>query len=361
MDPTEFHNAERVTLRDVAVRAGVHVSTASRVLRRREHGSGSRGQGSDTAARIRRIADELGYRPDPYAASLRTQRTNTFGVLVPALTDLVLATIYDAIEATARERGYDTFVANTRDDPDEQRRRVDLLLDRRVDGLILGDARLDSAFVDELAARDVPFVLTSRRHGDHPSVTCDDELGGRLAAQHLLGLGHRRLAVVAGEPYASTGQDRSRGFLDVCRENGVRVAESRILNSGFDVAGGRAAAERLLAGRTLPTAIFAVNDFAAIGVMGALRDYGLRVGEDVAVVGYNDVSVARELPVPLSTVRSPLRAMGEQAVTALIARLEGQQVEAVRLPPEMIRRASSVPAHRRQTPTQTERVMGAAT
>ncbi|WP_100498073.1 LacI family DNA-binding transcriptional regulator [Geodermatophilus chilensis] len=348
MDLTHPEGGERVTLRDVAVRAGVHVSTASRVLRRRDRGTESRGRLSDTAERVRRIADELGYRPDPYAASLRTQRTDTFGVLVPALTDLVLATIYDAIEETAKERGYDTFVANTRDDLEEQRRRVDLLLDRRVDGLILGDARLDSTFVDELAARDVPFVLTSRRHGAHPSVTCDDELGGRLAAQHLLALGHRRVAVVAGEPYASTGQDRTRGFLDVCRESGVRVPASRVLHSRFDVAGGRAAAERLLAVRTPPTAVFAVNDFAAIGVMGALRDYGMRVGEDVAVVGYNDVPIARELPVPLSTVRSPLREMGEQAVAALCARLDGQDIGVVRLAPEMIRRASSVPVRRDQ-------------
>ena len=332
-------SSERVTLRDVARRAGVHVSTVSRVLRRRE-------QGSDTAERIRRIADELGYRPDPYAASLRTQRTHTFGVLVPALTDLVLATIYDSIEQTAQQRGYDTFVANTRDDLVQQRRRVDLLLDRRVDGLILGDARLDSTFVDELARRAVPFVLTSRRHGDHLSVTCDDVLGGRLAAEHLLALGHRDLAVVAGEPYASTGQDRTRGFLDVCREHGVEVPPSRVVHGGFDVAGGRAGAEQILAGGGLPTAVFAVNDFAAIGVMGSLREHRLRVGEDVAVVGFNDVPIAKELPVPLSTVRSPLREMGALAVTSLIDRLGGRPTGSARLQPKMIVRASSDPARR---------------
>jgi LacI family transcriptional regulator len=332
-------SSDRVTLRDVARRAGVHVSTVSRVLRRRE-------QGSDAAERIRRIADELGYRPDPYAASLRTQRTHTFGVLVPALTDLVLATIYDSIEQTAQQRGYDTFVANTRDDLVQQRRRVDLLLDRRVDGLILGDARLDSTFVDELAERGVPFVLTSRRHGDHPSVTCDDVLGGRLAAEHLLALGHRDLAVLAGEPYASTGQDRTRGFLDVCREHGVDVPPSRVVHGRFDVAGGRAGAEQILAQGGVPSAVFAVNDFAAIGVIGSLREHRLHVGEDVAVVGFNDVPIARELPVPLSTVRSPLREMGALAVTSLIDRLEGRPIEAARLQPEMIVRASSDPARR---------------
>jgi LacI family transcriptional regulator len=328
---------ERVTLRDIAVRAGVHVSTVSRVLARPTAVTAS-------AQRIHRIADDLGYRPDPYAASLRTHRTRAFGVLVPALTDIVLATIYDEIEQCASALGYHTFVANTRDDDAEQRRRVDLLLDRRVDGLVLGDARLDTRFVDELAAREVPFVLVSRRHGDHPSVTCDDDLGGRIAAEHLLALGHRKLAVVAGEPYASTGHDRTTGFLAACREAGVRVPASRVLRSGFDVAGGREAAERLLRGPTPPTAVFAVNDYAAVGVLGVLRDQGLRPGHDVAVVGFNDVSIASELAVPLTSVRSPLRRMGAVAVEMLVARLEGRAVDPVRLLPELVPRASSVPS-----------------
>ncbi len=109
----------------------------------------------------------------------------------------------------------------------------------------------------------------------------------------------------------TTGQDRTRGFLEVCRER-VRVPTSRVVHSRFDCAGGRAAVERLLAVRTPPTALRVINDFAAISVMGALRDHGVRVGEDVAVVGYNDVPIAREVPIPLSTVRSPLQEKGEQ-------------------------------------------------
>lgn len=335
-DGSDVSGSARVTLRDVALRAGVHVSTVSRVLGRPSPATAS-------ARRIHRIAAELGYRPDPYAASLRTHRTRAFGVLVPALTDIVLATVYDEIEQCANRHGYHTFVANTRDDVAEQRRRVDLLLDRRVDGLVLGDARLDDTFVDELAARRVPFVLVSRRHGEHPSVTCDDELGGRLAAQHLLALGHRRLAVVAGEPYASTGHDRTTGFLAACREAGVRVPASRVLHSRFDVAGGRVAAEQLLRGRTPPTGIFVVNDYAAVGVLGVLRDRGLRPGSDVAVVGFNDVSIAAELAVGLTSIRSPLRQMGAVAVDVLLARLEGRTVAPVRLAPKLVVRASSDP------------------
>lgn len=327
----------RVTLRDVAEQAGVHVSTVSRVLSRPGGGTGA------TATRVHRIAAELGYRPDPYAASLRTHRSRAFGVLVPALTDLVLATVYDEIEQCATTLGYHTFVANTRDDMAEQRRRVDLLLDRRVDGLVLGDARLDDTLVDELAARGVPFVLVSRRQGDHPAVTCDDTLGGRLAAQHLLRLGHRQVAVVAGEPYASTGHDRTAGFIAVCREQGVEVPPSRVVQSRFDVSGGRQAADRLLDQPDRPTAVFVVNDFAAVGVMGALRDRGLRAGHDVAVVGYNDVSIAAELPTALTSVRSPLRTMGAKAVTMLVERLVGRSVTSVRLAPQLIVRASSDP------------------
>lgn len=157
-------------------------------------------------------------------------------------------------------------------------------------------------------------MLVSRRAGTHPSVTCDDYRGGRMVAEHLLSLGYRRVGVIAGEPFASTGIDRTAGFLDAYREEGVDVPAELVINSRFDTVGGHDAAARLLAVRPPPTALFAVNDFAAIGAMGAVREQGLQVGSDVSVVGFNDVSLARELPVPLATVSSPMHEMGQRAV-----------------------------------------------
>lgn len=335
-------DAGRATLRTIAALAGVHVSTASRVLSPPTQ-AGVRSASAATTARIRALAVELGYAPNPHATGLRTHRSQLVGVLVPRLTDIVLATIYEGAEEAAREHGFHTFVANSRDSPAERTQRTEMLLARHVDGLILGDAPYDGVFADALAARGVPFVLVSRRAGEHPSVTCDDERGGRLVGEHLLTLGHSRAAVIAGEPYASTGIDRTAGFRAVFAAAGLPVTDDRVLHSGFDVAAGREAAARLLSAPQRPTAIFAVNDFAAIGVLGAIREAGLRVGEDVAVVGFNDVPVVADLPVPMTTVRSPMHRMGREGFKLLVARLGGAHVESQRLAPTLVVRESSGP------------------
>lgn len=333
--------AGRATLRTVAELAGVHVSTVSRVLNGTT-GTGVRMAGRETADRIRRIAEEVGYTPNPHATSLRTQRSNLVGVLVPRLVDMVLATIYEGIEEACAAAGFSAFVANTGDDPKARRQRTDMVLARRVDGMIFGDAHVDGRFLTEVAGRGVPFVLVSRRAESHPSVTCDDYRGGRLAAEHLLELGHRRVAVIAGEPYASTGIDRTAGFRDTYAAAGIQVPASRIVHSRFDTGGGREAMQRLLAGRTRPTAVFAVNDFAAIGAMGASCDAGLTLGSDIAVIGFNDVPLAGSLPVGLSTIRSPMHDMGVRAVQLLMRRLAGEDVESERLPPTLVARASTL-------------------
>jgi LacI family transcriptional regulator len=327
-----------VTLAAVASRAGVHISTVSRALN-----PGAGGVGVATAERIRLIAAEMGYRPDPAAASLRTRRSTVFGVLVPRLTDFVLARIYEGIDATAAEAGYQTFVANTTDDPGLRHERLEGLLSRRVDGIILGDARLDDdELVKILAAKGVPYVLVSRRLRGHLSVTTDDPMGGRLAAEHLLELGHQRVAVVAGEPYASTGVERTAGFRRAYADAGLPVPDDHVLPSRFDVTGGYAAATQLLDLRARPTAIFAVNDSAAIGVMGALRERGLQPGRDVAVVGYNDIPVAAHLPVPLTTVHSPMFEMGSAAMGVLLDRVHGRPTRSRRLRPDLVARASTL-------------------
>ncbi|MET3919315.1 substrate-binding domain-containing protein [Arthrobacter sp. UYEF20] len=330
-----------VTLKDLANELGIHPSTVSRILH-----SGSdvaRGAASvATAQRVRDLARKRGYSPDPQATGLRTRRSNLLGVIVPRLSDLVLATMYEGIEEAAAELGYSTFVMNSRDDPDEQRRKTETMLARRVDGLIIGDAHLDSGLLRELSARRVPFVLMNRRVPGYPSATCDDVLGGRLVADHLWGNGHRNVAVIAGEPYASTAVDRTAGFVDRWLALGGSISQNAVVWSRFDTAGGREAAETILTDcNPRPTALFAVNDFAAIGAMGSLRSHGLTVGHDVAVVGFNDTSLASELPIPLSSVRSPMLDIGRTAVQLLKQVLDGERVESMMLKPILCVRESS--------------------
>ena len=337
-------NRRRVTMRVIAERVGVHVSTVSRALRADPAGNMSE-VSAEVVERIRVVAGQLGYRPDPYAASLTTRRTRAIGVLVPQLTDVVLATIYQGIDEYAIEHGYQTLVANTHDDRQERQERVELMLSRRVDGLILGDANIDGAFLRELAAVEIiPFILVNRRAEGHVSVTCDDVTGGRMAGEHLAELGHQHVGIVAGLPWASTGIDRSRGCQEALAERGIVVSADYMLHSTFDAEGGRRAGEQLLDLDPRPTAIFAVNDYTALGVMGAARTRGLRVGEDLAVVGFNDITIARDLPVPLTTLSNPLNAMGRSAAHLLLEILSGNTVQSVRLEPTLAVRDSTVPS-----------------
>lgn len=331
---------ETVTLRMLAEQLGVSASTVSRVLN--SPGETALRWGSPTTIeRIRVHAAEMGYTPNPQAASLRTARSGLVGVLVPRLQDFVLATIYEGIEEAALEHGLSTFVTNSLDDRDAQRARARMMIDRRVDGLIFGDAHLDHQVVDEVAARGVPVVLVSRRAGDHVSSTTDDVLGGRLAGEHLVATGRTRPAVIAGQAFASTSIDRTQGALQAFAAAGIEVPESRVVHGPFDAAGGRAAAEQLLAGDDVPDAIFATNDFAAIGALGALRDRGLHVPDDIALVGYNDTALASEMLVPLTTIRSPMHEMGRRGVELLIELIAGRTPDSVLLAPELVVRETA--------------------
>jgi LacI family transcriptional regulator len=328
------------TLRTVAAAAGVDVSTVSRVLNS-DPGNRGRWAGDETAERILRAAADLGYRRNPHGASLRTARSFLVGVVVPRLQDFVLATIFEGIDQAAAEHGYAAFVTNSLDDPAQREARVGRLLDRRVDGLILCDARTDDALIHGLAARGVPFVLASRSSGDCPGAFADDVHGGFLAAEHLTALGYRDAAVIAGPEYASTANLRVDGFRAGLRAHGLDLPEHRLVRTGFDADAGRAGVAALLERSDAPDAVFATNDFAAIGAIGALREHGLRVPDDVAVVGYNDTPLARSLPVPLTTIRSPMLDIGRAAFGVLEGLLSGGRPESVLLEPTLVARAST--------------------
>ncbi len=171
--------------------------------------------------------------------------------------------------------------------------------------------------------------------------------GGRLVGNHLADLGHRHIAVIAGQPYASTGIDRTQGCLAALRERGIEVPATRVRHSEFDAQAGHLLATQMLAEDPEITAIFAVNDISAIGAMGALRDLGIRVGHDVAIVGFNDISITADLPTPLTSVRSPLNHMGQQAAGLLLEMLGHETAGPNRSPveerlsPQLIVRESS--------------------
>ncbi|AZI63905.1 LacI family transcriptional regulator [Rhodococcus qingshengii] len=345
-DPSNRSNGRPPTLREIADQAGVHISTASRVLRQPEPADGW----SDSALRVRQVAEELGYQPNLWAASLRTRKTTTIGVVMPRLTDVVVATMFQGIEEAATAAGYSVLLSSPPDDLEAQRKAVEFLVSRQVDGLMLSSIHLPGTdFVDSLPLRSLPILLLNR-HIDSatssvkrslPFVSGDDRLGGYLAGKHLLDCGYRDLGVIAGPDHASTSRERVAGFRDALAEAGLELPPNRIVASEFEVQGGVDAAATLLSGNTRPDAVFTVSDTIAIGVLGVARDLGLSIPDDLALVGYNDIPVVSQLPVPLTTVRSPARKIGATGLEHLLALISGKSVESVKLPVELIARAST--------------------
>ena len=305
---------QAVTLRDVAEAAGVSVSTASRVLDDRN--SRSR---SATAERVRSAADELGYRRNAVAANLRRGATGTIGVLVPRLTDAVMAQMFEAIERAARQRGHFAVVATCGDDPDEERRATETLLDRNVDGVLLATARIDDALPASLRERDVRHVLVLRTDGVSPSSLGDDETGGYLAVRHLVDLGHQEIAIITGPWFTSSGQDRRAGAERALAEAGLTIGAERVVSVGYGIDDGIRSGHALLDRADRPTAIFAANDNLAIGVLSAAHSLGLEPGRDVSIVGYNDTPLAARLPVPLTSVHTPFEQIATTALEMLLA------------------------------------------
>lgn len=329
------------TLHEVAARTGVHISTVSRVLRQPEPPDGW----SETAKLIRKTAAAMGYRPNLMAASLRTRRTMTIGVLMPRLTDYVMASMFDAMETAARDSGYQLLLTSPPDSMDAQIEGAQLLVNRLVDGMIISNIhRAPDAREDAIRRMSRPVVLINR-HGDtdFPKIVCDDVGGGMLATRHLIGLGHRRIGCVAGPAFASTAYDRLLGYRRALEEAGLAVDPELIVHSGFEVDGGVAAGRQLLTLPDPPSAIFAINDTAAIGTMGVARQLGLSVPGDVSIIGYNDIPLAAQLTIPLTTIRSPSADMGRLGFARLIGLMNGQGGEDRILPVSLVQRQSTAP------------------
>ncbi|MBJ7471390.1 MAG: LacI family DNA-binding transcriptional regulator [Solirubrobacteraceae bacterium] len=333
LDNSPDGQAARPTLRTLAEHTGLHISTISRALRQAP-------DASPTAALVHSAAEQLGYRRDPVAASLRTRRSGAIGMVAHSLTDIAQALIYEQVDQVAVAHGYDVLVAATGDDPRAQRRRVELLLSRRVDGLVIADAHRDGEYVEWIAALGVPYVLVMRSSPGHPSIACDDYAGGRLVGEHLIEQGHRDFALIAGPDYSAVSWDRAEGYRAALAEHGISVAEHLVEAGGLHTTTGRAGMERLLDRRRDFTAVFcAGNDFAAFGAISALKAAGIEPGTDVAVVGFNDVAAAEAME--LTTVASPVAELGQLAATQLLAAIDGATPTPVRAEPSLIVRASS--------------------
>jgi LacI family transcriptional regulator len=324
-----------VTLQDVALEAGVSVSTVSRVLDERLPPSRSK-----AAERVRQAAAKLGYRRDIMASSLRRGGTGTIGVLVPRLSDTVMALVYEAVFRSAKRQGYFAIVATCGDDPAQEWSATESLLDRRVDGLILATSRLDDKLPAHLRNQGIPHALILRTDGFSKSAVGDDEQGGYLATRHLIDLGHQDIGLLTGPEFTSSARDRVCGFYRAMKEARIPVREAWIRASGFSIESGEKEGAALLSMQARPSAIFAVNDDLAVGIMAAAHRLDLALGQDLSLVGYNDIPLVACLPVPLSSVHTPFDHLADLAIDLLLT-TEEPATPILRVMPSLIPRAST--------------------
>ena len=306
-------------MKEVARAAEVSVATVSHVINRTRFVSPA------LAERVRLAMQDLGYTPDATARSLRIRRTQTIGLLVPDNSNPFFAELSQVIEEAGFEAGYTTILGNSAEQADRERRYVEALVAKRVDGLIIAPSRDDDGTLEAiLAPSKVPVVVIDRDvHLPGADVVLyDSEAGSHAATRYLLGLGHRRISFVAGPADVEPAAARLRGFLRALAEAGV--APGAVVDADFHYRGGLAAADRLLASGERPTAIFAANDLMAAGVLRALAARGLRVPDDISVVGFDDAPLAEMVSPALTTVRQPLQEMAQTAVSMLLQRIGGE-------------------------------------
>ena len=307
------------TIDDVAARSGVSTATVSRVL------SGSVPARPETRERVLAAARELDYRPSGIARALKRRETMTLGLLVTDITNPFYPQIVRAVEEAASARGYGIVLANGGDDAARELEHLDLLVERRVDGIVIASSLMTRRHAERLHRTAVPVVLVNDTVAGSrlPTVTTAHRRGARLATEHLISLGHRRIGHIGAPADQAASGQRRQGVRDALRAAGL--GEPLIAIGDGGVAGGARATEALIGSEI--TGIVAYNDLTAIGALRALRRAGIGVPDAISVIGFDDIELAAWTDPPLTTVRQPTDALGRWAVEHLVDLLAGQPVD----------------------------------
>lgn len=330
------------TLSDVARATGVHFSTVSRVMNPETRQMVS----AEVAKRVLAEARRIGYRPNRAASTLVTRKSNIIGVVLPDITNAVFPPILMGIEEELRKHGYLAIVSNVGADEEEQLFVINRLLGQQVDGLILATARRHDPVIKMCIDQNVPVVTVNRSDetGVASAVVSDDLVGMQLAVNHLVGLGHRRIAHIAGPEALSTGHTRRVGFLSAVQAAGLGADEAFVFDSTtYTRESGKAALLELMRQRPDTTAVVAGNDLVAIGCYDGLKELGLNCPQDVSVVGHNDMPFMDMIRPPLTTVRIRHHGMGTEAARLILQTIESPNTSVldIRLKPELVAREST--------------------
>ncbi|MCD6156184.1 MAG: LacI family DNA-binding transcriptional regulator [Candidatus Atribacteria bacterium] len=329
------------SIKDVAKLAGVSIATVSRVI----NNSGK--VSSEKRSRVIEAIEKLNYQPNLLARGLRQQKTRLVGCLVPDVENLVFAGLAKYIEEFLSACGYNVILCNTNNDKNKEKNYLSILIQRKVDGIIFSRVSDESILFMSSHLKRVPYVVLDRTLEIEfaPTVKLDNFLGGLLAAQHLVEMGHRRFACITGPLKIKLCRERLEGFREGLRMAGIDLREEYIFESNFKIDGGKEAALKMLAAGDLPTAIFAHNDMMAFGAIQVFRDKELSIPEDVSVVGFDNLPICELVSPPLTTVAQPFEKMAYLGVKLLDSLIKNEEViqKTLVVKPYLVTRASTSP------------------
>lgn len=309
-------------IKDVAREAGVSVATVSRVF------SGSQPVSDGARERVREVALRLGYRPNAVARSLRMEQTNTLGLVIPSIANPFFTAIARAVEDAAWGEGYSLILGNTDENPEKEARYLELLMQKRVDGLIISPARAWSPYLKEVI-EEVPVVFLDRVASgiEAPVVRADGRRAVGSLVSYLVGLGHERLGIISGPDDTVSGNERLETFLREAETLGFPVAGERVRAGDFKRGSGGVAMRELLALDEPPTAVFAANNSMALGALAELRASGVSVPDETSFASFDDVGWFELLSPPVTAIAQPIQSLGEAAartLTGILARMHSE-------------------------------------
>jgi len=331
---------KRITIKDIAEATGFSPNTVSRALNDKPE---IRPQ---TKTAILEAAARLGYRPNKVAKGLRLNQRGIVGVVVADVANPFFAALVKGIEKAARDRGYSIILQDTDEKYEREEQAIQVLLSEQVDGLLITPVQSQKGSIEEILRLQLPLVLVGRYFNDLQTdyVVPNDEQGGYVATAHLLECGFRRIAMINGPLHISSARERFEGYLRAFKEHGKKPNPQWIREGAITAEDGYSVGCALLQDHPRPTAIVAYSDFVAFGIARAIREAGLKIPADVALVGFDDTKLASCLTVPLTTVRSPIQGMGERAMECLAEKMSRGPLEVryrEKLPMSLIVREST--------------------
>lgn len=323
----------KITSKDVARLAGVSRTTVSLVLNNVDNARISEA----TSEKVLKAAKQLKYRPNALAQSLKTNRSKIIGLIIPSITNPFFPSIAQGVEDTAVSKGYNVFLCNTFREPEKENSYIQALASKQVDGIIFASMTFNPEAILELRRRGVAIVAFDRRVNDQDvdAVLFDNVKGGEMAVKYLLSLGHRNIAFLSGKTDIFSRRDRLEGYKKALQDAEVAINHDYIAIDNFqeqenrdrnyEIEAGFRIANKLLDKSPEVTALFAVNDMTALGALKAIKSRGLRVPEDISLVGFDDINLAEITDPPLTTIRQPKYKMGKTSAELLISRLEEEK------------------------------------